>query len=60
MEKEVLPQKGGFWTVEGERYWMVKTQVSTKAIRNKGSITFQRAKAEKYPSTLCTYDVKSN
>jgi len=61
MEKEVLPQKRGFGTVESERYWMVKTQVSTKAIRTKGSITFQRSKAEKYyPSTVCTYDVKSN
>lgn len=36
----------GFGTVEGERCWKVKTQVSTKAIRIKGSITFQRAKAE--------------
>ena len=53
--------KGGFWTVGGERYWKVNTQVSTKAIRTKGSITFQRAKAEKYyPSTVCTYHVKSN
>lgn len=38
--------KGDFGTVGGERYWKVNTQVSTKAIRTKGSITFQRAKAE--------------
>lgn len=38
--------KGGLGIVEGERYWKVKTQVSTKAIRIKGSITFKRAKAE--------------